>query len=665
MVAMLNSYRNACWLVVLVMAGVCAEEEPQYSDFERSHWSFQRLATPSIPQFDDAKDRERTANPIDAFILKKLRTKGLKPAPMAERRTLIRRLSFSLNGLPPTPDQVDRFTADQTPGAYQRLVDRLLTRPAYGEHFGQMWLDVARFSETEGFEYDRTRHGAWRYRDYVIQSLGADKPFNVFVTEQLAGDELATPTDTQLAAAGFHRLGPIRRNAGNPKVAFSRNEVLTERTDAVGAVFLGLTVGCARCHDHMFDPIRQRDYYQLQAYLGTTYEFNKELASDQQKRDWQRRTDAINDQISQLRKQLTDAKGDQEAKLKTRVAKLEAELPQPLAQIATIRNDPKRAPPIRLLKRGNEDLPQDEVGRRFLGVLLPENAPAEKQQVTRPRTQLAAWLTRRDHPLTPRVIVNRIWQFHFGQGLIPTPNDLGFNGQAPAHPELLDFLAQELIRNDWQLKSIHRLIVTSNTYRQSSRVRNQRAAKADAKNELWWKYPRRRLRAEEIRDAMLSITGTLNREKHGPSVMVPVDAELVKLLYKPSQWQVTSDVSQHHRRSVYLMSKRNLRHPFLQVFDQPDTQTSCFQRQSSTHAPQALEMLNGELSNRLASLFALRLEREAGSDKEQQIQLAFQLAAGRAPTEREVALSRRFLESEPLHEFALAVFSLNSFLYVE
>lgn len=646
------------------ICGVRADDT--YDASERSHWSLQPRSVPAVPQFTTGAARDWVRNPIDAFILEELQAKRLTPALPADRRTLIRRVYFDLIGLPPPPGDAEDFVTDPSLDAYERLVDRLLASPQYGERWAQHWLDVVRFAESEGFEYDRHLPHAWRYRDYVVRSLQTDKPYDQFLIEQLAGDELTASVDEGRVAAGFLRWGAIRRNAGNPDVAFSRNEVLTEMTDTIGVSLLGMTIGCARCHDHKFDPIRQSDYYHLQAFLASTHEYEIPLADDAQQTAWKATSDKINAEIKALEAALDKSTGDSRLGLQEQIKSAEKRLPKPLPGISTVRNDPAKRSVIHVLKRGDDSKPGEKVGPRVPGVLLSDSVAEFPEDVSAPRTRLAEWIVDVNNPVTARVIVNRIWLKHFGQGIVNTPNDFGLNGDTPSHPELLDYLANEFIAGGWRFKSLHRLILTSSTYRQSHQAADPADSRQiDPDNRLLSYFSRRRLQAEEIRDAMLSISGSLNCQAGGPSVIVPVDVELVDLLYKPSQWMITEDVTEHTRRSLYLIKKRNLSLPFLDVFDQPGLQSSCPKRESSTHAPQALELLNGPLANELAKTFATRLEREAGTDAEVQIRLAFQLATGRAPTAQERELARRFRAFASLKEFALAMFNLNEFLYVK
>lgn len=653
------------------------EAEPEYTAEERSHWSFLPRARPVVPQFESPQDQSWVRNEIDAFVLARLLEQGLRPAPPADPETLARRLHFDLTGLPASESSREAFLTNDSPAAWEQLIDRLLANPQYGEKWAQHWFDVIRFAESEGFEYDRHHENAWRFRDYVIASFNSNKPFRQFVVEQLAGDELAAQvpdsdprTDPRvrdaMVAAGFHRLGPVRRNAGNPEIAFSRNEVLTEMTDAVGTVFMGLTIGCARCHDHFYDPIRQSDYYRLQAFMAAVHEFDAPLIDDSAWSVWKKRTDELTQQISELKKQSANASLEERERLKEQIGLLTKQLPPPVPTVFSVRNDLEQRTPIHRLERGDETRKLERVGMRFPGVLIAEDSQPLEPDLSEPKLRLARWVTRDEHPLTARVAVNRIWQYHFGRALVPTPNDFGLNGEAPTHPELLDWLANRFVESDWDVKFMHRLILTSNTWRQSSRSNEtERGQSIDPDNTLLWHFNRRRLTAEELRDSMLKLSGQLHLRMTGPSVMVPVDPELVGLLYKPDQWQVAEDHREHNRRSVYLIAKRNLQLPFMVVFDQPNLQTSCFRRESSTHAPQALELLNGTLSNRLARSFAVRLKRTAGDSPDRLIQLAFVLSTGRTPTDRQRQVARDFLRTESAAEFALAMFNLNSFLYVD
>ena len=640
-----------------------SDSEPDYEE-AREYWAFQPVDSfPPLPTIDNDA---AVLSPVDFFIEEKLELLKLRSAPLASRRELIRRLYFDLLGLPPTIDDIDSFLNDPAPDAYERLVDRLLASPRYGEKWAQHWLDVVRFAETEGFEYDRLLRGAWRFRDYVISSFNNDKPYDQFLTEQIAGDELDSDNEIYRVAAGFHRLGSVRRNAGNQKVASSRNEVLTERTDIIGSAILGITIGCARCHDHKFDPITQRDYYQLQAFFAATEEDNVIVADETRRRLWREQTKAIDEQVANLKQLIANQSGKTEEETRQKIEQLESARPAPLPMLCSIKNDGSHDS-IRLLRRGDPDLPGPTVGMSPPAVLISDRSIESESnlQAENPKTLLAGWLSSDKNPLTARVLVNRIWQYHFGRGIVATANDFGTNGARPSHSELLDYLTHFFIQNEWSLKRLHRVILLSRTYRQSSTSPNEKIGKrVDPENRYLWKFSRRRLSSEEIRDAMLAVSGRLTSKMFGESIMVPVDKELIDQLYKPSQWQITDQPSEHFRRSVYLLAKRNLRLPFMEVFDQPPALTSCALREQSTHAPQALELLNGRLSNQLALELANRLRREAGQSPIEQVRLAYELASGRPPTESELALSVRFINEVSLQEFSLAMFNLNAFLYV-
>jgi hypothetical protein len=655
-------------MLVFFAAAVSAVFEGSYAERiispeDRAFWSFQPVKR-AMPPAVKNETWPRTA--IDRFILAKLESQGFQPAPEADKPDLIRRLYVDVIGLPPTPEAIDSFLKDRSIDAYERCVEQLLNSPQYGERCAQHWLDLVRYAETEGFEYDRGIPDAWHYRDYVIDSFNRDKPYNQFISEQLAGDEIDPDNPELQVATGFHRLGAVRRNAGNQNVTSSRNEVLTERTDIIGAALLGLTIGCARCHDHKFDPIRQKDYYQLQAFLAATEERDIVLASAAERTAWEEQTEKLNREIKHLKEALKKAKDDEAKHLRDKLTELEESQLPPLSGIASIHNSATNRTAIHVLKRGDWESKGEPVGMRGPAVLLPDDAPERPLETKNPRSELARWITDPQHPLTARVIVNRIWMNHFSQGIVKTPNDFGVNGDRPSHSELLDYLASALVEHGWRMKPIHKMILLSSAYRQASASPHATMSEAkDPENRLLWRFNRRRLDAETLRDAMLAVSGKLNAKSGGPSVLLPVDQELVDQLYKPSQWMVTKDPAEHDRRSIYLLAKRNLRLPFMEVFDQPASLTSCPRRESSTHAPQALELLNGRISNHLAQALAERLQREAGPDPSKQIERGFRLVVGRSPTSEEREFAQRFLRAQPLKEFALALFNLNGFLYVK
>src|SRR5436190_16669604 len=544
-----------------------------FTQRQRDFWSFQKVKDQPPPA---VRDTGWAKNAIDRFVLAKLEAKGLKPSPPADKATLLRRATFDLIGLPPTPKELQAFLADNSPQAFEKVVDRLLASPQYGERWGRHWLDLARFAESEGFKADEPRPNAWRYRDYVIRSFNADKPYDRFVQEQIAGDEL-WPDDPQArVATGFHRHYPDESNARN--LFQRRQEILDDITDTTGAVFIGLTYGCARCHNHKFDPILHADYYRLQAFFANTaasdhismLKASQLVEFQSRKAVWEAKTSEIRAQMSAVvapeKKKAADeyfekyppeiqamilkpatpyawqmvAKSkpylettDEEAskllkgEAKKKYEALKAQLadftdidPGPLPEGMGVADLGREAPATHILAVGNYDRPKEEVQPGFLTLLDPGNAkivPPQNVESTGRRTALAKWLTDPENPLTPRVMANRIWYYHFGRGIAGTPSDFGVMGERPTHPELLDWLTREFIRGGWSIKRMHRLIMTSAVYQQSPAFRKD-AAEVDADNRLLWAFPRQRLDAEAIRDSALWVSGLLNPKAGGPSV---------------------------------------------------------------------------------------------------------------------------------------------------
>ncbi len=640
-----------------------------YKPLERKYWAFQPRKDVAPPSFTVPADRAWVRTPVDAFILDGLKKAGLRPAPRADRITLIRRVTYDLTGVPPTPEEVDAFVHDTSRNAWAKVVDRLLDSPHYGEQWGRHWLDVVRFAESDGYEYDTHRPDAYRYRDYVIRSFNQDKAYNEFVKEQLAGDEVDPGNDEYLIASGFNRMGPLRKNAGNQKVASSRNEVLVEMTNIVGAAFLGVTVGCARCHDHKFDPFRQSDYYRIMGYFAQTQPKDLVQATKEEQEAWKKQAAPVQTKITQLNYKMRKAPEGEKNGIAMQIDDLEDQLPAPLPSIYTVTDDLKETSPVEVLFHGDYLQPTAKVGARPLGILLPEGVPEEPVTISSPRLKLANWIVDDANPLTARVMANRIWQYHFGRGIVSTPNDFGRMGSRPSNPDLLDYLAGQYVANGWHMKPLHRMILLSSAYQQSSDSPIEKIAMdKDSENALLWKFSRRRLEAEEIRDSMLAIAGRLNLKEGGPSVLVPIDPDLVKMLKRPQYWVATRDKTEYDRRTIYMIYKRNLQLPFMGVFDAPDALLSCPRREQSTHAPQALEMLNGALSNQMADDFADRLRKEASTNAAR-IDRAWRLAVGRLPTPKEKALALQYLSTNPdervtLKELALDVFNLNAFMYV-
>ena len=646
---------------------------------EPAWWSFRKPVRPAIPDQD-------TANPIDAFILEKLETKGIEPLEAGDRRTLIRRLTFDLHGLPPSPEDVAAFTQDPDPLAYDKLVDRLLASPRYGERWGRHWLDVVRYADTGGFETDVYFANAWRYRDYVIESLNDDKPYDQFVREQVAADEIwpgsfdlegsyllpeaAKQYRDRLIGTGLYTLGafPVEITFHGDQY---RAEWQAESVDLTGAAFLGLTLGCARCHDHKFDPIPQRDYYRMSALFAGSEEREIPIVSRMEVYEFTRHqakwtiAEQLEDEIKRMGKPKTPAERDRRETLLRKLGEAFLKAPDPYEKASVLAHT-ERVPPTHLLERGEWSKKGERLEPGYLTALHrgPEiEEPDTEYFVPRRRKALAEWLASEENPLLARVMVNRLWLGHFGRGIVETPNDFGRQGAPPSHPELLDWLAVEFRQSGWSLKHMHRLMVTSEAYRRSS-ASSPQAAKADPQNVLLWRMNRRRLEAEALRDAALAVTGALNLDPGGPPVVVPLTEEERDGMRDYSQWPVTSDETQHTRRSVYLFVKRSFRLPMFQTFDAPDAALSCARRETSTVAPQALALMNGAFFQQQADAFAERLREEAG-DPAQRVERAWQLALNRAPDIEEKRRALEFLQTEPLERLCLLVLNLSEMLYVD
>jgi hypothetical protein len=690
---------------LLLMAGnsvasQTAEPLPKASD----HWAFQKVARPTPPSTANSRWQR---NPIDAFILSELEKKSLTPSPEAAKASLLRRAYLDLIGLPPSPEEMDAFIADSSPVAFERMVERLIDSPKHGERWARHWLDLARYAESEGFKEDGLRPNIWRYRDYVIRSLNADKPYDRFVQEQVAGDELWPENPDALIATGFNRHYPDEHNARNLRQR--RQEILNDITDTTASVFIGMTVACARCHDHKFDPIPQADYYRLQAFFANVAAADsmplvpsEELSRYKERlAEWERQTSAIRAEMAAIeapkRKEIEDeliekypaevqdalrkspgertsfdwlmyykarqyldpsshqyvapstaVVGKLKGEKRERWHELRAQLdtfkhlhPDQLPVGSGIHDVSDEAPPTHLLNRGVYDKPREEVEPGFLQVVNirpAEIQPPASGKSTGRRTALARILTDPKNPFAARVMANRIWQYHFGRGLVGTPSDFGLKGERPTHLALLDWLASEFARTGWSIKHMHRLIVTSATYRQSSDWR-EAATGSDADNKLYWRYPRHRLEGEVIRDCGLSVAELMDEKMYGPSVW----PELPPGMASRGGWRTTQDESERNRRSVYVVVKRNTRYPMFETFDMPDTHEPCARRNITTSPVQALTMLNSELTLSWAEHFAGRVLKSAGVNAEKQVDGAFHIAFGRSPDAEEKRLASNFL----------------------
>ncbi|KAF0179490.1 MAG: hypothetical protein FD161_1330 [Limisphaerales bacterium] len=727
------------------------------ADSAAKHWAFVPPVRPVVPV---VKNKSWPRNAIDHFILAKLEERGWQPSPAAEPRVLIRRLHFDLIGLPPTPGEVDTFTqhaARSTPEALARLVDDLLGRTSYGERWGRHWLDLARYAETNGYERDAAKPNVWRYRDYVIAAFNSDKPYDRFIREQIAGDELPDTNAETLIATGFHRLGPWDDEPADHLQ--DRADQVDDMIRTTSQAFLGVTLGCARCHDHKFDPLTARDYYSLAAVFAPLKRTQSgrtdldapagsrvELAALAQR---DQRIAALTNEVAAARSAFrmeflasgksalpadavaafrTDARQQTPAQkelVKKFTAQLEAKVTKALpaeirekagateAAIAELRratpdlprgyfpNEPSpTAPKSFVLLRGSAHSPGPEVFPAVPVALTAKQPdfPAPDEFTTRRRLTLANWIASADNPLTARVLVNRVWQHHFGEGLVRTASDFGLIGTAPTHPELLDWLADWFVKEGgWSVKRLHRLILGSATWQQASSAyalrfthyadvkrkdvtRNQTAPAAhelDPENLLLSHFPYRRLEVEAIRDSMLAVSGRLNPCVGGPSMYPEVPKEALAGSSDPDKIWKPFDEADASRRTVYAFLKRSFMVPMLEVLDVCDTTQSSDKRAVTSVAPQALTLFNGEFVNRQARQFADRLKREAGAKVEAQIQLAWRLALARPPKPEELAAMQRFLTEETtsknistdeathaaLTQMCRVVLNLNEFVY--
>jgi hypothetical protein len=721
-----------------------------------THWAFRPVVRPSLP---NVRSQARIKTPIDRFIVAALEQKRLTLSPEADRITLLRRVCFDLTGLPPTPEEIDAFRSDSSPRAYESLIERCLASPRYGERWGKYWLDAAGYADSNGyFSADSDRPLAYRYRDYVISAFNEDRPYDRFVREQLAGDELAgyapggdvTPEQAELLiATHFLRNAPdgTGESDGNPdEVSTDRFSVLEGNLHITMSCLLGVTIQCARCHDHKFEPITQPEYYRLEAILFPAYcpdrwakpaERILTVGTKAQREEHRQKTEWVNRQVkalqdgvqtiatplreqlleerlrsvpekdrAALRKAVSNANDkrtpEQKRLLKQHpmaqisdddlarrfpeyaavrepvrqaIAARQKELPPPLEQLSVLVETDANPPAHHVLIRGQHNAPGAEVQPGApVSLTLPGNdyriepRPAGKVTSGR-RTAFARWVTSADNPLFARVLVNRVWQHHFGVGLVSTPDNLGRSGARPSHPELLDYLTSEFIRSGWSIKALHRLILQSAVYRQSS-APVAGALQVDADNRLLWRYPLRRLDAEAVRDATLAISGELDRRMGGPYVPTT----------RRDDGNVEVDEQQPgaHRLSVYLQQRRTQVATLLELFDAPAMATTCPIRASSTVPLQSLALLNSAFIRTRAKAFAARLEREAGTDVDHRLTLAFRLTAGREPEADERAAAQRFLTAQQALyakekdgvarawiDLCQMVLASNAFLYVE
>ena len=670
------------------------------TESDRRYWAFQPIARPTVPT---VKLSPR-ASPIDAFVLASLEAKKVSMNSAATPRELVRRASFDLLGLPPTPEEVAAFEKNPTDAMWAQLIDRLLASPHYGERWGRHWLDLVRYAESNGYERDGAKPNAWRYRDYVIESFNADKPYDQFIREQLAGDEIA---DEHLAdavgskewrdaiiATGFYRLHVWDDEPDSTvKAEFDDLDDIMVTT---GTAFLGLTIGCARCHDHKFDPISQADYYSMLSFVRSvdgyglqhtggggrgTGKIQRPLATKAELEKWESEKRQRVKEAEQRLAQATDAEAKK--RLETELKKVREATPPFDYALAIAENGPKPKA-THLLARGDAFAPKGEVKPAFPAVLgLPAlSLPNQSTNAgtTGRRRVLADWIASPQNPLTARVMVNRIWQKHFGDGIVPTPDDFGQTGMRPTNQPLLDYLASEFLASGWSVKHLHKLIMNSRTYRMSSSAANRRALAVDEANTLLWRQNLRRVEAEVIRDTMLAASGTLNPKRGGPSVFPTLPKEVHGTQDSSGKGWADSPAEEQHRRSVYLVVKRALKVPLLECLDFANSASPVAVRPNTTTAPQALMLLNDSFVQAQGAALAERIKREGGDREGKRIARAFQLVLQRAPTQVELKVSLSLLAdqrqraaaegaSDPgrvaLSSFCRGLLNVNEMIYVD
>ncbi|WP_146445052.1 PSD1 and planctomycete cytochrome C domain-containing protein [Botrimarina colliarenosi] len=683
------------------------------------HWAFEPLQDVEPPAVEDAA---WARNDIDRFVLAKLEAKGLAPAPEADRRTLARRLYYDLIGLPPTPAEVEAFVRDDRPDAYERLVDALLASPHHGEKWARHWLDVVRYGETNSFERDGAKPNAWKYRDYVIQSLNDDKPYDQFIREQLAGDELESPTKDSIIATGYYRLG-IWDDEPADKLQAKYDEI-DNLVSTTSQGFLGLTVGCARCHDHKIDPIPQTDYYgmvalfadvkpygvrgdeetnsqwdlsppdlkqrrdgllgQRRAMLEETETLEQQAIARMSGRDQRRTETSKREQVlkEKLAEHQTEAERSRYLDLQNQIADLNRQLDAlPAADLALALASCEPHPETtHVMLRGNPHVPGDEVTPRFPEIFEEAeptigHAPDHARSAGRRRV-LADWIASPENRLTGRVIANRVWQHHFGRGIVRSANNFGQLGTPPTHPELLDWLAGWLVEHEWRLKPLHRLIVTSSAYRMSS-APNAAAAAIDPANDLFWRFDLRRLTAEEVRDSALAVSGELKLLVGGPSVYPKLSDEVLHTQSVPGLgWDTTPTAAEAaKRRSVYIHIKRSLIPPELANFDFPETDNSCEARFNTVQAAQALSLMHGGFLQEQAQALATRAVAEGPADRQGRVKYALRLVLQREPDAEMVSDSLQLIDryqtghglsaDAAFDQFCLMAMNLSEFVYLD
>ena len=738
---------------------LAALENMEITPAQRNYWAFKLPVQARLPQ---VASRD-LVNPVDRFLESERAKKGLTAAPRADRRTLIRRAYLDLVGLPPTPAEVKAFVEDTSPDAWERVIDRLLASPHYGERWGRHWLDVARYADSSGFEQDYDRPNAWRYRDYVVKSFNQDKPYNQFLKEQVAGDELDWKTHETLVATGFLRAGArvLFREKDNPE---RRHEYLDDVIATVGRGVLGLTVNCARCHNHKFDPISQKDYYALEASFFGYVETEVPLAPPSEAEAFVNANKAVDAKVAEVRAQMAKIEAPYRAQLRTayikkefpenvqravfkpeaertpgeqllavqvlraggvtpadveklmtpgelarkrdltaRIAELDKQRPTalPIAEIVTdgdhrfsplgkgddvvscpkcrippdfpgnyLHTGPGKyvTPPSYFLIRGDPNSKGSLMQPGFVTVATVGNPPVEippaDGKTSGRRRALAEWLGSAQNPLTARVIVNRVWNHHFGRGIVATLDNFGKMGELPTHPELLDWMAVEFMNRGWSFKQIHRLMMTSEAYQMASVFDHGGNLNKDPENHLLWRFRQQRLDAEIIRDSILATSGGIDLKIGGPAIFPHVPEEILDTEKTKGTWENQPDGPAVWRRSIYVYQRRSLPFPMFETFDHPDMNISAPQRNVSTVPTQALTLMNNPFVVRQAELLAQRVTTEAPADLGRQIDLAYQYALARPATDLERSLAMATAQSQSLADVTHVLLNLNEFLYM-
>ncbi len=704
----------------LLIAATLTERDAAFIGKRRSYWTFQKPVRPEPPKLAGF------SNPVDAFLVEALYSKGLSYSAPISKEKLIRRVTLDVTGLPPTPAEVEAFVKDKSPNAYEKLVDRLMASKHYGERWGLRWLDLVRYADTNGFELDAERTHAWRYRDYVINAFNSGKTYDRFIQEQLAGDEMWPGDNDALIATGFLRAGQEHIVGGNQDEEMNRQEVLTEMTTVTGSALLGMTIQCARCHNHKFDPIPQSDHYRLQAVFANTVgdelalvpkqaqqtSLDAAKAHDKKLQPFKAQVKEIDEPYrlklveerkkgidpallaafdipnekrtpeqerlaKEAKDQMTPAWDDVVAALpadvkakryaiRKQMHEVDLDEPEPFAAAYAVANAKKPAD-THILKVGDHKSKLDLVPAGLPQVIV-DPAAEFPQGLSGRRTALAQWLTSKDNPVTARVMVNRIWQLRFGTGIVATANDFGTLGARPTNQKLIDWLAVEFMDRGWDIRSIDRLLLLSVAYRQSSTY-DEAKAKIDGDNKFYWRANKRRLEGEAIRDSILAVSGALNSKMGGRGVKIPIEPEIYELIFTEGEtdnlWPLPVDRTEINRRSIYLLNKRSVRLPMMANFDQPDTITSCAMRSTSTHALQALTLMNSSFMQEQSKLFAQRLERECNGKQACMIDASYRLTLGRLPSAVERKMVIEFSKGEQkLSDYCLAMLNRNEFVYV-